>query len=55
MGDYDWRLAETNIWKVERMLLDHPHQPIKTSDRRFKQLEKPARGYRAGARRPQAD
>ena len=31
MGDYDWRLAETNIWKVERMLLDHPHQPIKTS------------------------
>ena len=22
MGDYDWRLADTNIWKVERMLLD---------------------------------
>src|SRR6202163_438364 len=25
MGAYDWRLAGTNVWKVERMLLDHPH------------------------------
>ena len=24
MGDYDWRLADTNVWKVERMLLDLP-------------------------------
>src|SRR5438874_8050270 len=32
MGDYDWRFAETNIWKVERMLLDFPHRRIKTSD-----------------------
>src|SRR6478752_3290530 len=23
MGHYDWRLSETNIWKVERMLLDY--------------------------------
>src|SRR5262249_8320327 len=22
LGDYDWRLAATNVWKVERMLLD---------------------------------
>ena len=22
MGSYDWRLADTNVWKVERMLLD---------------------------------
>ena len=22
MGDYDWRLSERNVWKVERMLLD---------------------------------
>ena len=28
MGDYDWRLAETNVWKVERMLLDYPHRRI---------------------------
>ena len=54
MGDYDWRLAETNIWKVERMLLDYRHRPIKTSDRRFRQLRKWYREYRAahGGRKP---
>jgi hypothetical protein len=54
MGDYDWRLAETNIWKVERMLLDFPHRPIKTSDQRFRQLRKWYREYRAanGGRKP---
>jgi len=39
MGIYDWRLADTNIWKVERMLLDYPHRPIATSDRRYRQLK----------------
>jgi hypothetical protein len=34
MGRYDWRLAETNVWKVERMLLDYPHRRIVTSDAR---------------------
>ena len=34
MGRYDWRLAETNVWKVERMLLDLPHHRIVTSDAR---------------------
>ena len=28
MGDYDWRLAETNVWKVERVLLDYPHHEL---------------------------
>src|SRR5690349_18489934 len=32
MGSYDWRLADTNIWKVERVLLDYPHRPIASSD-----------------------
>jgi len=40
MGDYEWRLADTNIWKVERMLLDYPHRPLKTSDARTKWLRK---------------
>jgi len=54
MGNYDWRLAETNIWKVERMLLDFPHRRIKTSDQRFRQLRKWYREYRAahGGRKP---
>jgi hypothetical protein len=44
MGTYDWRLAETNVWKVERMLLDYPHRSIVTSDLRHREL---ARRYRA--------
>jgi hypothetical protein len=38
MGKYDWRLSNTNVWKVERMLLEHPHRPIKSSDRRIDRL-----------------
>ena len=47
MGTYEWRLAETNIWKVERMLLDYPHRAIRTSDRRFKGLRARYRRFRA--------
>src|SRR5688572_5372771 len=35
MGPYDWRLADVNVWKVERMLLDWPHRKIRTSNRRI--------------------
>ncbi len=47
LGDYDWRLATTNVWKVERMLLDYPHRPIRTSDARFERLKARYRTYRA--------
>ena len=47
MGRYDWRLAATNVWKVERMLLDHPHHRIVTSDRRTERLRSWYREYRA--------
>jgi hypothetical protein len=46
MGDYDWRLAETNIWKVERMLLNYPHQRIESSDRRVDALRAEYRAFR---------
>src|SRR5262245_16306834 len=46
MGDYDWRLADTNIWKVERMLLDYPHRRIESSDRRVDALRARYRAYR---------
>jgi hypothetical protein len=46
MGEYDWRFAATNIWKVERMLLDYPHRAIKTSDARTKWLRKRYRAFR---------
>jgi hypothetical protein len=47
MGEYDWRLADTNIWKVERMLLDYPHRAIASSDRRVDLLRARYRRYRA--------
>jgi hypothetical protein len=54
MGTYDWRLAARNVWKVERMLLDLAHRPIKTSDARFRQLRARYRAYRRahGGRKP---
>jgi len=47
MGDYNWRTADTNVWKVERMLLDYPHRRIATSDVRYRQLLVRYRAYRA--------
>jgi len=46
LGDYDWRTAEGNVWKVERMLLDHPHRPIRSSDRRVNALRRWYRAFR---------
>jgi hypothetical protein len=40
LDPYDWRLAETNVWKVERALLDYPHRTLTMSDTRFRQLRK---------------
>jgi hypothetical protein len=47
MGEYNWRLAETNVWKVERMLLDSPHRPIASSDVRVERLRARYRAFRA--------
>jgi hypothetical protein len=38
LGRYDWRLASTNVWKVERLLFEIPHRPIRTAPARLKQL-----------------
>ena len=47
LGRYDWRLATTNVWKVERMLLDHPHRTIALSDQRVARFRKRYRAFRA--------
>ena len=47
LDPYDWRLAATNVWKVERVLLDHPHRPIVSSDMRIDALRKRYRAFRA--------
>lgn len=50
MGTYDWRLSDKNVWKVERMLLETPHRPIRSSDRRIDRLRRRYREYRAAHR-----
>jgi hypothetical protein len=46
LGTYDWRLADTNLWKVERMLLEYPHRRIESSDRRVDALRARYRAFR---------
>jgi hypothetical protein len=46
LGKYDWRLSERNVWKAERVLLDAPHRPIKSSDARFAELRRKYREFR---------
>jgi hypothetical protein len=38
LGNYDWRLSDRNIWKVERLLLDEPHRAIRYSHARVDRL-----------------
>ncbi len=47
MGNYDWRLSEPNVWKVERMLLDYPHTELATTDARYERLHARYKAYRA--------
>lgn len=47
LGTYDWRLADTNVWKAERILLDEPHRAIRSSDDRIDRLRARYRAFRA--------
>ena len=47
LPDYDWRLSTNNVWKVEQMLIDFPHKKIHTSIRRYRQLLRKYKEYRA--------
>ncbi len=47
LGDYDWRLSEKNVWKVERFLLEYPHRPIRISQTRVDRLRAWYRAFRA--------
>ncbi len=38
LGSYDWRRGAGNLWKVERFLLDYPHQPLRGADARYERL-----------------
>jgi hypothetical protein len=38
LGRYEWRLSPGNVWKVERMLFEIPHRPIRSSAARVARL-----------------
>ncbi len=38
LGTYDWRLSPGNVWKVERLLYEIPHRPIRSSAARVNRL-----------------
>lgn len=40
LGDYDWRLSSGNVWKVERLLFEIPHRPIRSSAARVARLRR---------------
>lgn len=42
----DWRLSEKNVWAVERALIDLPHRPLKTSNRRHAAVLRQFRAFR---------
>jgi hypothetical protein len=46
LGRYDWRLSTSNVWKVERLLLDWPHRRLASSDRRAEALRRRYRAFR---------
>lgn len=46
LGDYDWRLSDKNVWKAERVLLQYPHRPIRSSDSRIAALRRRYHAFR---------
>jgi hypothetical protein len=46
LGDYDWRVSEHNIWKVERVLLDAPHHRLRMREARFRSFRARYRAFK---------
>ncbi|MGB6042230.1 MAG: hypothetical protein WBF93_03640 [Pirellulales bacterium] len=36
LGNYNWRLSERNVWRVENALIDMPHRRYKMPDARYR-------------------
>jgi hypothetical protein len=47
LPDYDWRLTTKNVWKVENLLIDWPHEKFTTSNTRYRALLAYYKEYRA--------
>jgi hypothetical protein len=46
MGDYDWRLSDKNVWKVEQVLLDWPHRRLVPSRQKIAAMRRRYRRFR---------
>lgn len=46
LGNYDWRLSERNVWKVERYLIQMSHRPFRMSNQRYEYWRKRYVNYR---------
>jgi hypothetical protein len=40
LDPYDWRLSERNVWKVERLLFEIPHEKLTYSQPRVDRLRR---------------
>jgi hypothetical protein len=40
LDPYDWRLSDGNVWKVERLLFEIPHRPIRVAPARLSRLRR---------------
>jgi hypothetical protein len=47
LGRYDWRLSSKNVWKVEQMLIDHPHRKVSLPRARERVLRRWYNAFRA--------
>ena len=47
LGTYDWRLSSGNVWKVERLLYQIPHRPLRYSKPRADRLRRRYADYLA--------
>ncbi len=45
LDPYDWSLARHNVWQVERFLIEYPHAPLPTDDKRYIRLRERYRAF----------
>jgi hypothetical protein len=46
LGDYDWRFARKNMWKVERVLIDVKHKGVRVPRKRITEMRARYLAYR---------
>jgi hypothetical protein len=47
LGNYNWRFSTKNVWKIERYLLKIPHRRYRMSDRRYAEVLRYYKSFRA--------